>query len=334
MKKVSVIIPLHNAEQYIWQCIQSVISQSWRDLEILVIDDGSTDRSLKICKEFCQLDDRIRILSQEHKGVSVARNYGIEAAAGEYVFFLDSDDVLHPLLLEIFVRQAEASQTEVVFCAYNRLESRQMDRIRCDLTEKEKSVQWEIAEKSKIEEWFHLRFERELSGIGGKMIRRDCIGRQRFYEHLASGEDTLFLYALCRRQVKMAYADVGWYYYRIHPDSASHRWDMYRICQKLKVYEKIRDQEYRDRHWEWALRWERDLVWNILSVYLVMKNRKEKRNSRYLKQRMSVEMKHPVYKKLSGGMRILFFILFVGCSYLPPVRTMWVVKQKIWKTYV
>ena len=100
MKRVSVIIPMYNAESYIRQCIHSVISQTWDNLEILVIDDGSTDRSLEICEELGRIDGRIRILTQKNRGVSAARNRGMEAAVGEYVFFLDSDDAIHPLLIE------------------------------------------------------------------------------------------------------------------------------------------------------------------------------------------------------------------------------------------
>ena len=94
MKKVSVIITMYNAESYIRQCMQSVMSQTWDDLEILVIDDGSADQGLKICEELGRMDGRIQILTQKNRGVSAARNRGIEEADGEYIFFLDSDDVI------------------------------------------------------------------------------------------------------------------------------------------------------------------------------------------------------------------------------------------------
>lgn len=282
MKKVSVIITMYNAESYIRQCMQSVMSQTWDDLEILVIDDGSADQGLKICEELGRMDGRIQILTQKNRGVSAARNRGIEEADGEYIFFLDSDDVIHPCLIEALVRGAERFQAGMTFCSYVRLDDREMEERLCRDSEnkdaalrKERltktsenacTVRWETAEQKKTEEWFHIRFERELSGIGGKLIRRDCIGRQRFYERLASGEDTIFLYDLCRRQVKLAFADAEWYYYRIHPDSVTHSYDMSSIRQKLRVYERIRDQEIRIGHQGWALKWERGLVWNILSM--------------------------------------------------------------------
>lgn len=332
MKKVSVIIPMYNAEPYICQCVQSVMSQTWENLEILVIDDGSTDQELKICEELGSTDGRIRILTQRNRGVSAARNRGIEEADGEYIFFLDSDDVIHPCLIEALVRGAERFQAGMAFCGYVRLDDREMEERLTKTSENACTVRWEVAEQKKTEAWFHIRFERELSGIGGKLIRRDFIGGQRFYERLASGEDTIFLYELCRRQVKLAFADAEWYYYRIHPDSVTHSYDMSSIWQKLRVYERIRDQEIRIGHQDWALKWERGLVWNILSTYLVMRNRKDQKNSRYLKRRMLLEMKNPVYRQLSAGMKVLFFGLLAGCSF-PPVRALWVMKQKICHTY-
>lgn len=86
MKKVSVIIPMYNAEPYIRQCIRSVISQTWENLEILVINDGSTDQGPRICEELGRIDGRIRILTQKNRGVSTARNRGIKEADGEYIF--------------------------------------------------------------------------------------------------------------------------------------------------------------------------------------------------------------------------------------------------------
>lgn len=332
MKKVSVIIPMYNAEPYICQCIQSVMSQTWENLEILVIDDGSTDQGLRVCEELGSTDGRIRILTQRNRGVSAARNRGLEEADGEYIFSLDSDDVIHPCLIEALVKGAERFQAGMAFCGYVRLDDREMEERLTKTSENACTVRWETAEQKKTEEWFHIRFERELSGIGGKLIRRDFIGGQRFYERLASGEDTIFLYELCRRQVKLAFADAEWYYYRIHPDSVTHSYDISSIRQKLRVYERIRDQEIRIGHQDWALKWERGLVWNILSMYLVMRNRKDQKNSRYLKQRMLLEMKNPVYCQLSAGMKVLFFGLLAGCSF-PPVRALWVMKQKICHTY-
>ena len=99
--KVSVIIPLYNAELYIGECLDSVLKQTYRDIEVIVVDDGSTDKSLDIVKYQYGGDERIIVVSQENRGGAVARNIGLAKAAGEYVQFLDADDVLDENKIQI-----------------------------------------------------------------------------------------------------------------------------------------------------------------------------------------------------------------------------------------
>ena len=105
--KVSVIIPVYNTEKYVEECIRSVIRQNLQDIEIIVIDDGSTDKSLEIIERIANEDERVIILSQENQGQSVARNYGLRHAKGEFILFLDSDDLLVWCALEHLYRQAK-----------------------------------------------------------------------------------------------------------------------------------------------------------------------------------------------------------------------------------
>src|SRR5690554_7984530 len=94
MPKISVIIPVYNKAPYLEQCLNSVINQTYKNLEIIIIDDGSTDNSLEICEKYRKKDERIQLISQENQGVSVARNKGIQKASGEWIYFLDADDYL------------------------------------------------------------------------------------------------------------------------------------------------------------------------------------------------------------------------------------------------
>lgn len=129
MKKVSVIIPMYNSENYIGQCIRSVADQTYRNLEIIVVDDGSTDKGIHVCAELMETDARIRLCRQENRGVSAARNHGIDIATGEYVFFLDSDDAVHPLLLEELLGQAEEKHAQLAFCGYRKTDSCRMETV-------------------------------------------------------------------------------------------------------------------------------------------------------------------------------------------------------------
>ena len=92
MPKLSVIVPIYNTEKYLRDCIDSILAQTFTDFELILVDDGSTDRSGAICDEYCQLDGRIRVIHQKNGGVTAARKRGVEASSGEYVTFVDSDD--------------------------------------------------------------------------------------------------------------------------------------------------------------------------------------------------------------------------------------------------
>lgn len=97
---ISVIIPVYNKEEYLRQCVDSVLAQNYRDLEILLVDDGSTDESLSICRAYEKEDSRVRVIEKENGGASSARNLGIEEAKGEYIGFVDADDWIEPGMYE------------------------------------------------------------------------------------------------------------------------------------------------------------------------------------------------------------------------------------------
>lgn len=115
--KISVIIPVYNVELYLSQCLNSVISQKYEDLEIILIDDGSTDSSGHICDEYANKDQRIIVIHQSNLGVSAARNKGIEVAKGAYITFVDSDDWLEPEMYEEMIDKVNnVSYTNVIMC--------------------------------------------------------------------------------------------------------------------------------------------------------------------------------------------------------------------------
>lgn len=98
---ISVIVPIYNVEEYLPACIESILNQTYKDLEVLLIDDGSTDNSGKICDEYTKRDNRCIVIHQLNKGLSGARNTGLKYATGEYISFIDGDDYIHPQMLEI-----------------------------------------------------------------------------------------------------------------------------------------------------------------------------------------------------------------------------------------
>jgi glycosyltransferase involved in cell wall biosynthesis len=115
---ISIIIPIYNSEIYLSDCLESILNQSYKNLEIILINDGSTDNSAGICEAFSQKDIRIKALNTKNTGVSSARNLGLDIAIGNYVAFIDSDDTVHTdYILELY-KTAELHQSDIVCCGY------------------------------------------------------------------------------------------------------------------------------------------------------------------------------------------------------------------------
>ena len=115
MAEVSVIIPVYNAEKYLEKCIESVVNQTLKDIEIILINDGSTDGSEEICKKYLS-DERVIYYSKENEGLAAARQDGIERASGEYIGFVDSDDWVEPDMYEKMYAAAKSNNSDVVYC--------------------------------------------------------------------------------------------------------------------------------------------------------------------------------------------------------------------------
>lgn len=122
MPSISIIIPVYNTKKYLKQCFDSVINQTFNDIEIICIDDGSTDGSLDILQEYAQKDNRFIILKQEHKGAGEARNKGMEIAKGKYIQFFDSDDWFEPDMLKNMYDNAEKYSTDIVVCSSKKVD--------------------------------------------------------------------------------------------------------------------------------------------------------------------------------------------------------------------
>ena len=217
---ISIVIPVYNRQAYIEECIRSVQVQTYQNYEILLIDDGSTDDTLTICRRLAQEIPQIRILESGHVDVSAARNLGLDAACGDYVFFLDSDDVIHPGLLEVLVtglKNSDAAMAGTEICNPPR-----------QYWEKAKQM---IADDIDFGETRYHSFEETIdavfcgkspfSKIGGVMMRRELIGDTRFRTELHIGEDFMFVYENLIKGVSTVWLKQKWYFGRTHTSNLS-----------------------------------------------------------------------------------------------------------------
>ena len=113
---ISIIVPVYKVEPYLRQCVDSILNQTYRDIEVLLIDDGSPDRCGEICDEYARKDQRIRVFHTENKGLSTARNLGLKEAKGEYIGFVDSDDWIEPDMYEVLLRKMQETEADIGVC--------------------------------------------------------------------------------------------------------------------------------------------------------------------------------------------------------------------------
>ena len=120
---VSVIVPVYNVSPYLREALDSVINQTYKELEIIIVDDGSTDGSASIYEEYAASDPRIKLIHQANKGLSGARNTGLEHATGEFVSFIDSDDSISPMFIESLVNAMVSTSADVSICRFSAFET-------------------------------------------------------------------------------------------------------------------------------------------------------------------------------------------------------------------
>lgn len=207
--KVSVIVPIFNAEKYLDSCIQSVLRQTYRNWELILVDDGSKDRSGAIADEYQQADKRIRVLHTPNAGVSSARNQGIELATGNYIAFLDADDELTDDCLEKLTKTAVSDNADIVagrYCSG-----------RNSAEQKEHKFIWREQEAVKNS----LMDNPFTYSAWAKLYRTDFIGETRFDSRLKVSEDSYFVFQLlCKMPIFIALEDKI-YLYRNNPESAT-----------------------------------------------------------------------------------------------------------------
>lgn len=203
---ISIIIPVYNASRYLRKCIDSILSQSFKDFELILINDGSTDESLAICKDYEKRDNRITVISQTNRGVSAARNKGLDIAKGEWITFADADDYfLDDALFTLYERTMQTG-THLVLANAMKLKNRKLSELH----------------KLKNEVLPNAIISIKHFALWGYLFNADIIRKYklRFIEGLAYSEDRLFIYQMARYCKTIAFCNKPIYVYRINDTSA------------------------------------------------------------------------------------------------------------------
>ena len=223
---VSIIVPIYNTERYLSKCLESIRTQTYLDVEVIMVDDGSTDGSKNVANGYAERDNRFRLFSQENAGVSAARNHGLDVAEGDYILFVDSDDWLEPNMIETLVRNMADYCVDISCCQY--------DRGKMFL-----GSAMEVWNQDKVLREFLIH--KQINGsLVNKLFTREMIGDIRLDESIKYGEDALFLWKNLLTVNSVVISDEVLYHVTLHDDSASGGGSYKPICRDcIRVWEII-----------------------------------------------------------------------------------------------
>ena len=192
---ISIIVPVYNSEKYIDRCLDSILNQTYKDLEIVLVNDGSNDQSLKILENYALRDTRIKVVNQENKGVAAARNTGLDNATGDYILYVDSDDWIENNMVERMVELS--TNADIVFCGND-------NAVSPESVKKITGITKEIWNKDKLIYEF-LRHKIMSGMLWNKLIKRSLTDGCRFNPKTGYGEDAEFLWQVLQNTNSMSH---------------------------------------------------------------------------------------------------------------------------------
>lgn len=301
---LSVIMPIYNAQEYLHMSIQSVLNQTFKDFELILVDDESTDESLEICRKFQEEDRRIKVISQKNKGIGGARNTGIDNAIGKYITFIDNDDIIQSKMYENMMAEMIAEKLDLVMCGAVRKEDYKLEKITseyevCELTKK--SLYKGMFANSDTD-WKYMV-------VWNKIYKTDIVKQIKFFK--SGTEDTTFncqyfRYVKCAKLIKQ-----DLYYWIQRGNSVSHSEFGIRDCIVLKDY-----------YWmnQYIQKYEKDYVqYSLIKLYkLIFSSRYRARNTEFKNKTEEIikenhkEIKKKFYEnhKINRKIKILFIIFY------------------------
>ena len=233
---ISIIVPVYNVEEYLEECLESIRKQTYQDIEVILVNDGSTDGSQAICEYFCQTDKRFRLINQKNQGQSVARNHGVKESIGEYIMFVDSDDVVSLGLLEQLMKYM-SNGIDIVECNIT-------EDIHCLNSEGKEIGVKELDSNEALYECFN-------HGVSwspvAKLYRREIVEKVPFLENLIY-EDFYTGIVSLKYIHKMRKINYIGYYYRYHTSSTMNQKYSEKNLDIFKVGEKLLE-EFREDNW-------------------------------------------------------------------------------------
>ena len=259
--QVSIIVPVYNVENYIERCLNSLVNQTFKDIEIITINDGSTDKSLELINKYVKEDIRVSVIDLGDEGVSYCRNLGIEKANGKYIMFVDSDDWIDFSMVEVMYKKAEENKLDLVMCSYIREfkdhSKEKIFNLPEEIIYKEDKVKNELLRKlvgPVKEELSNPEMLDALGTVWGKLYRADILKENKLkfvdLNEIGSAEDTLFNIFTFNYLSKVMFLNKHMYHYwRDNPKSVTSQYNL-KLKEQRKVFFKYISDFIKENNFE------------------------------------------------------------------------------------
>lgn len=229
---ISVIVPVYKVEKYLDACVESIVKQTYKDIEIILVDDGSPDNCPAMCDAWAKKDRRIKVIHQANSGGAAARNNGIEASTGELIAFVDSDDKLHPAMYETMLSIMREQDCDIVECTYTMTDDSFSKAV-------SKNIIGVFDKRGTMDQQINGKYCQQL--IWNKLYKRETVADVRFVPGKMI-DDEFFTYRVLGNSEKTVVIDSEFYFYRQQPDSVMHR--SYSLKRLAAVEAKIERLNY------------------------------------------------------------------------------------------
>lgn len=257
---VSVIVPIYNVEKYVRHCIETIINQTYKNLEIILVDDGSTDASGQICEELAKTDSRIKVIHQKNEGLSGARNSGLDIAKGDYISFIDSDDYISENFINFLITSAKKQNSDLVICGY----VRGMKSYFRFSKDKSPKIECTISSRMALENW-HREHKKVETVAWNKLYKRKLFESGVRYPEKMYFEDVSTTHRLVNEAQTITFIKNKLYYYYQRKTSIQNSISDEKIEHKLKMQEE-RLEWFKNNSFEQAYR---RLLSKCLKYYMV-----------------------------------------------------------------
>lgn len=239
--KISVIVPIHNSEKYLERCIQSILNQDYQNIEVILINDGSTDSSLEIMKNYENIDSRVKVISKENSGVSDTRNIGIKASIGDYVTFIDSDDYLEKESYSVMIKALEKNDADICFASYYIINDMKKEIIKFSWEDNKVFTKKEIVNNFIPRIIGSLKPEKRaiFGSVWRSLFKKTIIDNAIFVKDITVAEDVLFLMDTLYLSNKIVTLNFPIYNYYQHASSTLKRYKENSLERSMRYHEEL-----------------------------------------------------------------------------------------------